>query len=78
MISRISVTTSPPKIFRLLYFEKSLHFNNYYRIIYYDNALPVEGVMFMGEAVTYTAVVIGKHPCAFHGGLMKKIVAAGK
>ena len=37
MISKISVTISPPLIFRLLYFEKSLHFNNCCRIIYYDN-----------------------------------------
>nr|DAS86934.1 MAG TPA: hypothetical protein [Caudoviricetes sp.] len=39
MISRMSVTTSPPWIFRLLYFGKSLHFNNYCRIIYCDNNL---------------------------------------
>ena len=34
---RMSVTRSPPTIFRLLYFEKSLHFNHYCRSICYDN-----------------------------------------
>ena len=48
MISRISVTTSPPWIFRLLYFEKSLHFNNCYRIIYCDNSFR-EGVTALNE-----------------------------
>ena len=68
MISRISVTTSPPKIFRLLYFEKSLHFNNYYRIIYYDNA-SVEGVMFMGESRhIYRCAVIGQAPMRYPWG----------
>ena len=34
---------SPPTTFRLLYFEKSLHFNHKYRIIYYDITYPFKG-----------------------------------
>ena len=68
MISRISVTTSPPKIFRLLYFEKSLHFNNYYRIIYYDNTR-VESVMFLKESRhIYRCAVIGQAPMRYPWG----------
>ena len=68
MISRISVTTSPPKIFRLLYFEKSLHFNNYYRIIYYDNNC-VEGVTALeADSRIYRCAVMGQHPMRFPWG----------
>ena len=68
MISRISVTTSPPKIFRLLYFEKSLHFNNYYRIIYYDNTA-TEGVMFLKESRhIYRCAVMGQAPMRYPWG----------
>ena len=72
MISRISVTTSPPKIFRLLYFEKSLHFNSYYRIIYCDNSFR-EGVTALEEGPRiYRCAVIGQAPMRFPWGLTRR------